>query len=84
VKDEWYTWDKNPRPNLHVLANVDENSYMPPSNVKMGDHPVIWSNEAYKGRNAYIMIGHDKTLFENDAYMTLLRNAIFWAATPSR
>ena len=22
--DEWYTYDKSPRPNVHVLANVDE------------------------------------------------------------
>ena len=25
--DEWYTYDKSPRPNVHVLANVDESSY---------------------------------------------------------
>ena len=25
--DEWYTYDKDPRPNVHVLANVDESSY---------------------------------------------------------
>src|ERR1700734_1632044 len=27
--EEWYTWDKDPRPNVHVLATVDENSYTP-------------------------------------------------------
>ena len=42
--DEWYTYDKDPRPNVQVIANVDESSYMPPSDIKMGDHPVIWSN----------------------------------------
>jgi type 1 glutamine amidotransferase len=79
--DEWYTWDRSPRPNVHVLAHVDENSYMPPSDIKMGgDHPVIWTNDAYKGRNLYIFIGHHHNLFQNAAYMTLLENAIFWAA----
>ena len=37
--DEWYTYDKSPRPNVHVLANVDESSYTPASDIKMGDHP---------------------------------------------
>jgi type 1 glutamine amidotransferase len=80
--DEWYTWDKSPRPNVHVLANVDENSYKPTSNIKMGDHPVIWTNEAYKGKNLYIFMGHHPNLFQNPAYVTLLKNAINWAGTP--
>jgi type 1 glutamine amidotransferase len=80
--DEWYTWDKSPRPNVQVLANVDENSYMPQSNVKMGDHPVVWTpNSAYKGKNLYIFVGHHPNLFQNTAYMTLLKNAIFWAGS---
>ena len=44
---------ESPRPHVRVLANVDESSYKPPSNIKMGDHPVIWTNEDYKGRNLY-------------------------------
>jgi uncharacterized protein len=84
TKDEWYTWDKSPRPHVRVLANVDESSYVPSSNIKMGDHPVVWTNEAYKGKNLYIFMGHHPNLFENSAYMTLLRNAIFWAATPMK
>jgi type 1 glutamine amidotransferase len=79
--DEWYKWDKSPRPNVHVLAHVDESSYMPPSTITMGgDHPVIWTNDAYKGRNLYIFIGHHPNLFQNAAYMQLLANAILWAA----
>jgi type 1 glutamine amidotransferase len=80
--DEWYVWDESPRPNVHVLANVDEASYQPPSEVTMGDHPVIWTNEDYAGKNLYIFIGHHPNLFENAAYVTLLRNAIWWAGTP--
>lgn len=80
--DEWYAWDKSPRPNVHVLANVDEGSYTPDSNVKMGaDHPVIWTNDAYKARNLYIFMGHHPNLFQNTAYVSLLRNAIHWAGT---
>jgi len=79
-KDEWYIYNKSPRNNVHVLANVDESSYQPPSSIKMGDHPVIWSNEHFKARNIYIFMGHSPDLFENIAYTTLFRNAIFWAA----
>ena len=80
--DEWYTWDANPRDHATVLATVDENSYEPDSAVKMGaDHPVIWTNEAVAAKNVYIFMGHHPNLFENDAYKTLLQNAIFWAGT---
>lgn len=80
--EEWYVYDKNPRSHVHVLANVDENSYSPASGKKMGDHPVIWTNRDYKARNVYIFMGHSPDLFDNEDYKTLFRNAIFWAAGP--
>jgi type 1 glutamine amidotransferase len=79
-KEEFYTYEKSPRPNVHVLASVDESSYVPDSNVKMGDHPVIWTNPNYKARNIYIFMGHSPLLFKSEDYKTLFRNAIFWAA----
>ena len=78
-EEEWYTYDKDPRPHVHVLAHVDESSYEPSSDIKMGDHPVIWTNDKMKARNIYILMGHHPSLFSNDAYKTLLRNAILWA-----
>lgn len=80
MTEEWYTWDKDPRPNVHVIANVDESSYQPDSKVKMGDHPVIWSNPHVKARNVYIFMGHAPDLFDNEPYKRLFENAIFWAA----
>ncbi|WP_218150309.1 glycosyl hydrolase family 18 protein [Chitinophaga arvensicola] len=79
-KDEWYTYDKSPRAQVHVLATVDENSYVPASDRKMGDHPVVWTNEHYKAKNVYIFMGHGPSLLDNPAYVQLFRNAIFWAA----
>lgn len=79
-EEEWYTYDKDPRPNVHVLAHVDESSYQPQSNIKMGDHPVIWSNDKMKARNVYILMGHHPSLFANEAYKTLVENSILWAA----
>lgn len=79
-KEEFYTYDISPRKNVHVIASADESSYTPATNIKMGDHPVIWSNEKIAARNLYIFMGHDPGLFDNKAYTTIFRNAIFWAA----
>ena len=79
-REEWYIWDRSPRPTVHVLARVDETTYAPPSEIKMGDHPVIWTNEGVRARNVYIFMGHGPDLLENKAFTTILRNAILWAA----
>ncbi|HXB08219.1 MAG TPA: ThuA domain-containing protein [Puia sp.] len=79
-KEEWYTYDKSPRPNVHVLAGVDESTYYPDTTVKMGDHPVIWTNEKVKARNVYIFMGHDPVLLDDTVYKHLFANAISWAA----
>ncbi|UWZ83692.1 ThuA domain-containing protein [Occallatibacter riparius] len=78
--EEWYTWDKSPRPNVRVLASVDEHTYSPDSATRMGDHPVIWSNEHMKARNVYIFMGHHAELFQNPSFTTIFHNAILWAA----
>jgi uncharacterized protein len=82
VKDEeWYTYNKSPRPNVHVLAHVDESTYSADTKIKMGgDHPVIWTNEHVKARNIYIFMGHRPEHFQNPAFTTLFTNSIFWAA----
>lgn len=78
--DEWYTYNQSPRPNVEVLAAVDESSYTPASDVKMGDHPVIWVNPSKKARNVYFQFGHSPKLFESGAFVQLFSNAIEWAA----
>ena len=76
--DEWYTYNTNPRPNVHVLARVNEDSYSITTNIKMGDHPVIWTNPAKKARNIYFQFGHSKSLFQNPAFIRLFENALHW------
>ncbi|HTH01862.1 MAG TPA: ThuA domain-containing protein [Vicinamibacterales bacterium] len=78
--DEWYTYDRSPRPDVHVLANVDENSYAPARSLKMGDHPVSWTNPHYAARNVYFQFGHKPDLFQNSAFTTMFLNAIRWAS----
>ena len=77
---------------MHVLASVDESTYefVDPSQreIRMGDHPVVWTNDELAGRNLYIFMGHHPNLFANAAYTTLLTNSIMWLAnqpaTPRR
>jgi type 1 glutamine amidotransferase len=76
LNDEWYEFDRSPRPHVRVLATVDESTYTPKK--PMGDHPVVWSNEHY-GKVIYILMGHDAGIFRNPAFTTLLRDAILWA-----
>jgi type 1 glutamine amidotransferase len=78
--DEWYTYNIDPRPNVHVLASVDESTYKPVSDIKMGDHPVIWTNEKVKARNVYFQFGHGPTLLNSSEFKNMVGNAIVWAA----
>lgn len=80
AEEEWYIYDKSPRPNVNVLARVNEDSYRPNSDIKMGDHPVIWQNPHYNAKNVYIFMGHSPKLFDNKYYNRLLSNAIIWAS----
>lgn len=76
--DEWYIYEENPRPNVHVLAHVDEASYTTETNIKMGDHPVVWINPEKPARNVYFQFGHSKSLFDNSSFVKLLENSIHW------
>lgn len=76
--DEWYTFDKNPRTKVKVLATVDESSYQPASDIKMGDHPVIWSNPGKKSKNVYFLIGHSASLLATPTFTKMFANAIRW------
>lgn len=78
--DEWYTFDTNPRPNIHVLASVDESTYTPDSDIKMGDHPVVWINPHKKAKNIYFLIGHSSKLYETKDFTTMFSNAIRWSS----
>jgi len=79
--DEWYEFDKDPRPNVHVLMRVDETSYTPITRAPGGDHPEIWTNENYH-RVLVCAMGHSPDEFTDPNFQTFLRNAIMWTAEP--
>ena len=81
VSDEWYEFNKSPRPNVRVLGVADEKSYT--QNKPMGDHPIIWTNPKYR-RMIYISVGHDSSVCSNPAWVTLVRDAILWAGSKSK
>src|SRR3989440_4710539 len=54
--DEWYDFQTNPRPNVHVLTTLDESTY---SGGTMGaDHPNTWCHNFDGGRAWYTGMGH--------------------------
>lgn len=80
--DEWYTFHGNPRHSaeVEVLAHVDEHSYRPASDIRMGDHPAVWVNTAKRARNVYFLMGHSPKLLSNANFRRMFGNAIRWAS----
>lgn len=83
--DEWYIYDHSPRGKVDVLASVDESTYSIDTKIKMGDHPVVWSNPNVKARNIYFQIGHSEKLYQTEDFTRMFHNAIKWGLkTPSK
>ncbi len=80
--DEWYTFRSNPRPNVNVLATLDESTIKKSDNDdwKMGDHPIIWWQETDGMRSFYTGFGHTHEAFQDKKIIEHIQNAINWAA----
>lgn len=82
--EEWYSFAVSPRkPGVDVLVTVDENSYKPigmfGKDLRMGDHPAVWSRCIGSGRTVYTIFGHRAEAFAEPETRTLLGNALAWA-----
>ena len=79
--DEWYTFKENPRPNVNVLATIDESSIKKydNDNWKMGDHPIIWWTEKDGIRSFYTGFGHTHESFQDKYIIEHITNAVNWA-----
>jgi type 1 glutamine amidotransferase len=76
--DEWYNFRSNPRPDVTVLATLDETTY---TGGTMGaDHPITWAHERLGGRAFYTAMGHAADAYSEDAFRQLLVTALRWAA----
>ena len=82
-KEEWYTWSRSNRANVHVLASVDESTYDPKSMITMGgDHPVVWTNEHVKARNIYIFMGHHPGVISEQGFHAAFPECHFLGCGP--
>ena len=86
--EEWYSWDANPREHgFHVLATVDETTYEPfarmlgsERDLRMGDHPILWTGCIGRGRTLYSALGHQAEAYATAEYIAILEGAIAWSA----
>jgi type 1 glutamine amidotransferase len=78
-RDEWYDFQTNPRPNVTVLATLDEGSY---TGGTMGpDHPIVWAHvTAGGGRAFYTAMGHTKESYGEATFRQHLVLALRWVA----
>jgi type 1 glutamine amidotransferase len=76
--DEWYNFDANPRPKVHVLARLDESTY---SGGAMGsDHPISWCRFFDGGRTWYTAMGHTRESYSEALFVSHLAGGIRFAA----
>jgi type 1 glutamine amidotransferase len=76
--DEWYNFTRNPRPDTHVLATLDESTY---EGGTMGrDHPVAWCHGVGKGRFWYTALGHTRESYNEPAFLKHILGGILFAA----
>lgn len=85
MTDEWYSFHTNPRAaGANVVLTLDEATYQPVGmmnqDLRMGDHPLAWTNCVGKGRMFYSAIGHLPETYSQPQHVALLESAIDWAA----
>lgn len=74
--DEWYNY-KSVRPDIQVLANLDESTY---EGGKNGDnHPIAWYHPVGRGRAFYTGLGHTKESFVEPLFLRHLHGGIRYA-----
>ena len=88
-KDEFYSFDRNPRKNsnVKVLVSVDEKTYNIENNIYfkgidivMGDHPIVWCQTIGKGRSFYSALGDKAETYDNELFRKHLIGGLLWAA----
>lgn len=75
--DEWYNFQRNPRPEVEVLLRLDEASYQGGSHGD--DHPIAWSRRLDAGRTFYTALGHTVESWSDPLFMHHVSEALLWA-----
>ncbi|MFN8257781.1 MAG: ThuA domain-containing protein [Bacteroidales bacterium] len=86
-EDEFYSFNRNPRPDVKVLISIDESTFsktkpeeLKQKNLQMGDHPLVWCREFDGGRVFHTGLGHVPGLYSNPLMIKHLVGAIKWVA----
>jgi len=75
--DEWYNFQSNPRPSVHVLATIEESSY---DGGRMGsDHPIAWRHDYDGGRAWYTAGGHTDEAWSEPLFLSHVLSGIEYA-----
>jgi hypothetical protein len=84
MTDEWYSFKTSPRQNgAHVLVTLDESTYKPMAgklDLRMGDHPIAWTQCIGSGRSFYTAIGHRPESYSEPNTNRLIEQGVAWAA----
>ena len=76
--DEWYNFDHDPRGGVHVLATIDEATYV--GGTMGSDHPISWSHYFDGGRAWYTAGGHTPESYSEPMFQAHLLGGIRFAA----
>ena len=76
LREEFYTFRENPRPNVHVLLSLDAASV-----GAQGDYPLAWTQQIGRGRSYYNALGHFDTTWHDSGFQSQVVNAIRWAGS---
>jgi type 1 glutamine amidotransferase len=91
VFDEFYSFNRNPRPYVRVLLTIDESTYSPDPNTTnlpggtpatgvMGDHPMAWCHTKRGSRVFYTALGHEPYLYETPWFLRHILAGIQYAS----
>ena len=84
MTDEWYSFKTDPRAKgAHILVTLDESTYHPMTgkvDIRMGDHPIAWTQCIGNGRSFYTAIGHRPEGYSEPNTNKLMEQGVAWAA----
>ena len=81
ITDELYNYRANPRPQVRVIATVDERGY---SGGQMGDdHPIAWCHAFDGGRSWYTGLGHEAKVYGDANFNAQLVRGLRYASRRS-
>jgi type 1 glutamine amidotransferase len=73
IREEFYVFKHDPRPHVHVLAELDTGRGGP-------DRPLVWCRRFGRGRVYYDALGHFSATWHSRYQLTLVSGGILWAA----